>query len=69
MLTGASTSTTGTSGQRKTPTHSTVTAVMVSGSGPGDVWTAAEGAAPEDGFCEYSFYNCAGTDPTTPTAR
>ena len=30
-------------------------------SGTGDVYTAAEGAAPEDGFCEYVFYNCAQT--------
>jgi hypothetical protein len=34
-------------------------------SGTGDVYTAAEGAAPEDGFCEYVFYDCAGTDPPT----
>jgi hypothetical protein len=36
-------------------------------SGPGDVWTAKEGAAPEDGFCEYTFFNCAGTE--TPQIR
>jgi hypothetical protein len=35
--------------------------------GPGDVYTAAEGAAPEDGFCEYTFYNCGQT--ATPTIR
>jgi hypothetical protein len=31
-------------------------------SGPGNsVHLAAKGAAPEDGFCEYLFFNCAGT--------
>jgi hypothetical protein len=44
MLSGASTRTTGTSGQRSTPTHSTVTAVIVRGSGPGE--TAPDAAEP-----------------------
>jgi hypothetical protein len=35
--------------------------------GPGDVWTASEGKAPEDGFCEYTYFNCAGTP--TPKIR
>ncbi|MFL6238051.1 MAG: hypothetical protein ACJ735_00970 [Actinomycetes bacterium] len=32
-------------------------------SGMGDVYTAAEGAAPEDGFCEYLAFDCANTNP------
>jgi hypothetical protein len=37
-------------------------------SGPGSaLHVAAAGAAPEDGFCEYIAFNCAGTDP--PAAR
>jgi hypothetical protein len=31
--------------------------------GTGDVYVARKGAGPEDGFCEYLFYNCAGTTP------
>ena len=34
----------------------------------GSVNVAGMGAAPEDGHCEYAFYNCAG-NPTTPQAR
>jgi hypothetical protein len=33
------------------------------GSGFGDINVAAAGAAPEDGFCEYLAFNCAGTNP------
>jgi hypothetical protein len=29
--------------------------------GPGVLHVAAKGAGPEDGFCEYTFFNCAGT--------
>ncbi len=29
----------------------------------GDVHVAGKGAGPEDTFCEYRFFNCAGTDP------
>jgi hypothetical protein len=35
----------------------------------GVVHVAALGKGPEDGFCEYSFFNCAGTDPPTPRPR
>jgi hypothetical protein len=35
--------------------------------GAGDVFTAAEGVAPEDGFCEYISFNCAQTEQ--PAAR
>jgi hypothetical protein len=28
-----------------------------------DVYVAGRGAGPQDGFCEYVFFNCAGTDP------
>jgi hypothetical protein len=33
--------------------------------GFGTVHVAGLGAAPEDGFCEYLFYDCGGTDPPT----
>jgi hypothetical protein len=36
--------------------------------GTSDVHVAGRGVAPEDGHCEYAFYNCAG-NPTTPQAR
>src|SRR5689334_22090430 len=36
-------------------------------SGPTSGYVANGGKAPEDGFCEYNFFNCAGT--ATPTAR
>jgi hypothetical protein len=29
----------------------------------GNVHVAGRGAGPQDGFCEYTFFNCAGTDP------
>jgi hypothetical protein len=35
--------------------------------GPTSVYVANEGKAPEDGFCEYNFFNCAQT--ATPLAR
>ncbi|HEX9993363.1 MAG TPA: hypothetical protein VGB14_10585 [Acidimicrobiales bacterium] len=33
------------------------------------VFVAATGLAPEDGFCEYVFENCAGTEPPSPRPR
>lgn len=36
---------------------------LISSSGPGPLHVAAAGAGPEDGFCEYTFFNCTGTDP------
>ena len=35
----------------------------VSGGSVGAVHIAGNGRGPEDGFCEYVFYNCAGTSP------
>jgi hypothetical protein len=34
---------------------------LVDGNGPGVLHVAGRGAGPEDGFCEYTFFNCAGT--------
>jgi hypothetical protein len=40
---------------------------LVDGNGPGELHVARAGAGPQDGFCEYRFFNCAQT--STPQIR
>jgi hypothetical protein len=47
--------------------YPTAAYALVDTNGPGTLHVAATGAGPEDGFCEYTFFNCAQT--TTPHNR
>jgi len=40
----------------------------IDGDDVGNIYIAGAGRGPQDGVCEYKFFNCGGTDPT-PTAR
>jgi hypothetical protein len=42
---------------------------LVDGSGVHGLHVAAAGRGPQDGFCEYDFENCAGTDPPSKRPR
>jgi hypothetical protein len=42
---------------------------VVDGSGVHGIHVASAGVGPQDGFCEYDFQNCAGTDPPTKRPR
>src|SRR5205814_8430872 len=44
--------------------YPTAAYALVGSDGPGVLHVAGAGAGPQDGFCEYTFFNCAGTsDP------
>lgn len=47
--------------------YPTAAYARVTASGPHDIHIAAAGAGPQDGFCEYNFFNCASTE--VPFAR
>jgi hypothetical protein len=41
--------------------YPTAAYALVDSNGPGTLHVAAAGAGPQDGFCEYTFFNCAGS--------
>ena len=43
--------------------YPTAAYALIDATGTGVLHVAGAGAGPQDGFCEYTFFNCAGTDP------